>query len=331
MPQHVTQRIPAEAWGRHDAPPNPDETWQESWGFVWHDPLRGAGGVNHVSIQRVRGWADVYNWVAMDGEVVGKYQHLNLPIPSVDFPNWEAGYQKVTTHSDIACRLETSFPDVDVSVDLDYQAFTDPLVFSLDVGGATWGDSHYESVGRASGTVTIDGSPVPVSAMAWQDHSWGPRTMAHLLAHRWILAAFGPDLFMSVLQIITAAGPDPVLMGFVYDAGEIHELERVDGYNARIDDDGNAPLRCDAGIWTKAGHGYNVVGTVRGSSVSSQLDNFWCHDGLATFECGGRLGAGIFETQELRAPAPWDREALGLNLPNASPASYATNGRPAPA
>jgi len=322
---HVTRPIPDHMLGRHEAPEGADESWQESWGFVWHDPLRAAGGIYHLSISRLRGVADVYNWVAYDGKVVGKYQNLNLAPPEQDYPDWVAGGMSITTRSARECRVVSTFEDVDVKLDLDYRAFTDPVTFSLDLGDATWGKDHYETVGRADGTVTIDGDALPVSGFAWQDHSWGPRRMADLLTHRWILAGFGPDLFMSALQIVTPAGPDLVPMGFIYDHGEVHEPVAMT-YEARQADDGHTPLGCDARIWTKAGHGYHVTGTVRGASPSSQLEGFWCTDGLATFECGGRLGAGILETQELRGPAPWHRAVLGLDLPDALPEHAVAGG-----
>lgn len=315
---HLARAIPTDMVGAHQAPDGADESWQESWGFVWHDPLRGAGGIYHISIQRLRGIADVYNWVAYDGEVVGKYQNLNLPLPEKDFPNWEAGGMVVTTQNGRRFRLQSGFAEADVTLDVSYESFTDPITFSLDLGGSEWAPDHYESVGRVQGVVTIDGERLPVSAFAWQDHSWGPRRMADLLTHRWIQAAFGPELWCSVLQITTEAGPQGIPMGFIYDHGAIHSPVAVT-FRSEIGDDGSSPVSCDAHVWTDAGHGYHILGTVRGSSPSSQQEGFWCVDGLATFECGGRLGAGIFETQELRGPAPWHRKVLGLDLAGALP------------
>src|SRR5215210_3843003 len=93
-----------EEFGRHDPGPDAHESWQESWGFSWHDPIRRAGGINHVSIWRNRGVADVWSWVALDGKVVGKYQSLNLPMPEPDFPNWSAGGQNITAEDGRHCR-----------------------------------------------------------------------------------------------------------------------------------------------------------------------------------------------------------------------------------
>jgi hypothetical protein len=105
-------------------------------------------------------------------------------------------------------------------------------------------------------------------------------------------------------------------MGFVCENGKLYGLEKCT-FGARIADDGHSPVGCDAKIRTTAGHGYHVTGDVHTSSASSHLEGFWFTDGLRTFECGGRLGAGIFEVQDLKAPAPWHRAQLGLDLPDA--------------
>jgi hypothetical protein len=314
---HVSRPLPDEMLRRHDPPKGAHESFQESWGFAWCDPIQGAGGINHISIQRLRGHADVFNWIAVGGEVVGKYQHLNLPHPEKDFPDWELGRMKITTESDRRCRIELDHERA--SAELSFEGYTDPITFSLDVDGSSWGSAHYESIGRVTGTVTAGGEPIQVSGVGWQDHSWGPRRWADCLGHRWIMAGFGPELFMSVLQIITEAGPTPVPIGFVYDSGKLHGLERIE-FNAEIADDGHSPSGCDAYIWTDAGHGYHVTGEVALSSVSSHFEGFWINDGLTTFECRGRLGAGIFETQELNRPTSWHRDVLGLDLPDALPA-----------
>jgi hypothetical protein len=85
-------------------------------------------------------------------------------------------------------------------------------------------------------------------------------------------------------------------------------------------DDGHSPAGCDARIWTQSGHGYHVTGEVHTASPSSHLEGFWFTDGLCVYECGGRMGAGILEIQELGGPAPWHRGPLGLDLPDAIPA-----------
>jgi len=302
----VIGEVPENELGRHE--PGPEESWQESWGFSWHDPIRKAGGIHHISIWRNRGIADVWSWTALHGKVVGKYQNLKLPVPDKDFPNWSAGGQTVTTHSGRSCRLEVAYEKS--KLDLNYEAHTDPIAFSYDVDGSSWGGNHYESIGRVNGTVAADGEVVPVSGFAWQDHSWGPRRWADTKSHRWIVAEFGPDFFFSAIQIIRENSPVGVPIGFVYDNGRLHKLSQVT-FGSRISDDGHSPEGCDARIWTDSGHGYRIQGNVHTASPSSHNEGMFFTDGLAVFECGGRLGAGILEIQELKAPAIWHKELLG--------------------
>ena len=297
--------VPEKELGRHEA--GPEESWQESWGFSWHDPIRRAGGINHISIWRNRGVADVWSWTALNGKIVGKYQNLRLPLPEKDFPNWSLGGQTITTHSGRSCRIEVDYDNA--SADLNYEGHTEPLTFSYDVEGSTWGGNHYESIGRVNGTVTAGGEQVAVSGFAWQDHSWGPRRWADTQSHRWIVAEFGPELFLSAIQVIPEQSPVGIPIGYVYDRGSLHKVAQV-SFGARVADDGHSPLGCDARIWTDTGHGYHIIGDVHTSSPSSHDEGMWFTDGLAIFECGGRLGSGIFEIQELRGPAKWHKELL---------------------
>jgi hypothetical protein len=46
--------------------------------------------------------------------------------------------------------------------------------------------------------------------------------------------------------------------------------------------------------------------------VSSHDGGYFVTDVFATFEMGGRLGAGLIQSRELGAPAPWHRAVLGL-------------------
>ena len=68
--------------------------------------------------------------------------------------------------------------------------------------------------------------------------------------------------------MITAASSEPIPVGFVYENGAFHDVERVT-FNSRIGDDGHTPLGCDARIWTKTGHGYHILGET-GSATDEQ-------------------------------------------------------------
>ena len=292
--------------GSHVAPADADEFWQESWFVGWYDPATRAAGFHHLGLQRVRRRADLWSWIALDGAVAGKYQNLRLELPADDLSDLTLGPLHVLTKAPLRSYGVSAAYDNGNRSDIVYEAFTDPFAFSL---GGDIGKDHYESMGRATGSVTVAGTETPISGWAYQDHSWGPRHWGSALAHRWLWATFGPDLFCSVFTFTTPKGR--LDFGYVYDGGEFRGATRADT-GARVADDGHSPLECDARIWTADGRGYRITGRSEVSSVTSHDEGFFVTDAMTTFECGGRLGTGIFEVNELKAPAPWHRDVLGL-------------------
>lgn len=224
----------------HQPGPGADPRWQESWFLAWYDPGGRAGGFHHVGLQRLAGRADVWSWLALDGEVVGKFQSLDLALPEDDLPDLAIGGMQVVTKT-------------------------------------------------------------PLRSLALSAEYPGARTEV-------VYEAFSEDLFCSIFTMTTAAGRQD--FGYVHDAGHFHRVTRMDT-GARVADDGHSPTGCDARIQTEGGRGYRITGTVDVASASSHDDIFFT-DGFSVFECGGRLGSGIFEVHELAGPAPWHRQARGL-------------------
>lgn len=301
------ERILPEDDGTHAVPQDADEFWQESWFLGWYDPAKRAAGFHHLGLQGVRQRADLWSWIAIDGNVVGKYQNLRLPLPADDLSDLTLGPLHVLTKTPLQSYAVSAAYENGNRSDVVYEAFTDPFSFSL---GGDIGKSHYESMGRVTGSVTAGGVETEVAGWAYQDHSWGPRHWGSVLAHRWLWATFGPDLFCSAFTFTTPRGR--VDFGYVYDGGEFRGISRVDT-GARTGDDGISPSGCDARLWTADGRGYHITGSCEVTSVTSHDEGFFVCDGMTVFECGGRLGTGIFEVNELKAPAPWHRELLGLD------------------
>jgi hypothetical protein len=295
--------------GSHPVPPDADEYWQESWFLGWYDPATRSAGFHHLGLQGVRQQADLWSWIALDGAVVGKYQNLRLPLPADDLSDLTLGPLHVLTKTPLQSYAVSAAYDNGVRSDVVYEAFTDPFAFSLDAG-ADIGKDHYESMGRVTGTVKADGREVEIAGWAYQDHSWGPRHWEMLLTHRWVWATFGPDLFCSAFSFTTPRGRKD--FGYVFDSGEFRGVTRLDT-GARVADDGHSPVGCDARIWTVDGRGYSIAGRCEVTSVTSHDHGVFFTDGMTVYECGGRLGTGIFEVSELKGPAPWHRAVLGLD------------------
>jgi len=293
--------------GSHAAPPDADEYWQESWYLGWYDPARRAAGFHHLGLQRVRQRADLWSWIALDGAVVGKYQNLRLPLPADDLSDLTLGPLHVLTKTPLRSYAVSAAYDNGPRSDVVYEAFTDPFAFSL--GDDDIGKDHYESMGRITGTVTVAGTERDVAGWAYQDHSWGPRHWGMLLSHRWLWATFGPDLFCSAFVFNTPKGR--MDFGYVFDGGEFRGITRLE-MGSRVADDGHSPAGCDARIWTADGRGYHITGTCQVTSVSTHDEGVFLTDGMSVFECGGRLGTGIFEVSELAGPTAAHRAELGL-------------------
>jgi hypothetical protein len=178
----------------HQPGPGVDPRWQESWFLAWYDPGARAGGFHHVGLQRLAGRADVWSWLALDGEVVGKFQSLDLALPEDDLPDLAIGGMQVVTKTPLrSLALSAEYPGARTEVV--YEAFSEPFSYTLDVPGADVGKGHYESVGRVTGAVSTGGREATVAGFAFQDHSWGPRNYGSVLTHRWLWAAFSEDLF----------------------------------------------------------------------------------------------------------------------------------------
>jgi len=286
--------------GRHEAPADA-EAWQESWCLAWHDPHRRCGGWHHIGLQRNRGFADVWNWLVVDGRVVGRYDNLRNPLPEEDFPDFTIGGMGIVNHNLRDYGFQAEY-DTGAGAELEYAAYTDPFSYDLRADLIDMGTDHYESHGRITGSVEDGrGKRVAIDGFGWSDHSWGVRDWSQSLAHRWLQANFGPTAFISAWQVMTAT--DRVLAGYIYADGAFHGVQSVQ-FGAGVHDDGYSPARSDTVFWTDTGQGFHVTSTV-GASVPVMHDaSFWMTDGLATFEMGGKLGAGFFEVHERnRVPA----------------------------
>ena len=297
--------------GSHQPPAGADPSWQESWYVGFYDQFRRAVCFSHVGIARVAGRADVWHWVALDGRVVSRFQRLDLPVPDGDMSDFEIGPLHIRTTTPLrGYHVTSEDPEAKVRTDTQYDAFTEPFAYSLDVAGADVGAGHYESIGRATGTITVDGESTDVEGFAFQDHSWGARQLGRLKAHRWVYVTFGDDLFGSIMSFTSDESSKE--FGFVFDGGDFQAIVRAD-FNVRVANDGHSPLGCDVLVWVASGRGYRFTcAQVDVSSPSTHLDGYFVTDGFGVFESGGRLGVGIVEINERKAPSPQHREWLGL-------------------
>lgn len=297
---------------RH-APDCDDCSWQESFFLGWTDVRQGVAGHHHISLCPYLGKAHVWSWLMVDGKEVAREQEHALDLPVDDLRDMRiGGLHFVAGQSIRELALSATFSEA--QVDVAFEGFTDPVHIEISAGKLKLGSKHYESMGTVRGTVRLGDRVITVNGSGWQDHSWGPRRLSSNPAGRWVFAVFGSDLAFSLY--VLAAGGERIIFGYALDQGEIHLIESAET-NFTISDDGISALACDARIWTKSGRGYRIVGEAIGHAPvggPGWTDDglHWWMDGLARFECGGRLGSGILEVSTLKAPTEIIRRTLRL-------------------
>jgi hypothetical protein len=84
-----------------------------------------------------------------------------------------------------------------------------------------WEHSHYEQLGRVSGTVTIAGDAVTFNGTGHRDHSRGPRDFASVLDHAWVDCLFPSGRFFALYRMRLPGGADGVAAACVGDAQTI--------------------------------------------------------------------------------------------------------------
>jgi hypothetical protein len=302
--------IPSTDLRRH-APEAPDPYWQESFFLAWYDARSRCAGHHHISFCPYERLAHVWSFISVDGRVVARSQENAIPLPDGDLDDVTVGVLRFTSGDGGRTVGLTVSGAVEVSIA--YTAFTDPLTLDFNTGGLQLGKGHYESMGWVTGSVTLEGRSIAVTGSGWQDHSWGPRKLGSHKSGRYFWAVFGDDLAFSVYGMDDANGQNR--FGYVLENGVIHPVTGA-SFGAGVADDGASPVSLDARVFT-ARRGWHVTGTADANALVGGAGwadggDFFGMNGLMRYECGGRLGEGLFELTELRSPLA--RHVTELNL-----------------
>jgi hypothetical protein len=306
----MTRKIVLEDVRRHSPDANSPASWQESFYLGWVDLDARAMGTHHISL-RPGGDKDthVWSWVMLDGKVIGRAQQHGLDVPEGDYDDLKVG--------NLHLRIKESLREIDLTAtyddavaDVAFTAACDPLELPLDFDEMKLGDRHYEIMGTVKGTLTHGDRKIPIHAGCWTDHSWGGRDFGSIVSHRWLWASFGADLSMSVFIFVT--NDRLHYQGWVVDGGEIHIVTYAELHSI-VNDDGISPEGCDAIIRTDSLKTYRVKGRCIDTALLGG-HNYCVKNGLTEFECGGRIGSGILEFNDinLSKPTPNMLKELGL-------------------
>jgi len=301
-----TQTLATADHRSHPAPPGADPTWQDAWLMVWFDPIHQAGGFHHVDLRHSQNKACAWSWLGIQGEVLGHYENLDLELPDTDLSELVLGPLSITTHEPLKS-FQVVADHGEAKADVRVEGFTLPPSFNYQTGGMSLAPNHYEAMGRVRGKFTARGESLDINGFAIHDHSWGPRDYGTIRTHRFLVAAFGPDLFLAVMTM--SSDETRRDLGWIYDRGEFHPVVKVNA-GVRVDDDGLSATDSDTRFWTASGEGYRLTSKVHTTSFNTHEGGYFMSVGLADFELGGRLGAGMVEIQELACPTAAQRRLL---------------------
>lgn len=301
--------------GNHE--PSADEWWQESVLFNWSDPRQGLAGQYRLNIHPNRGSATLYTWTQCDGRMLDRRFVTDLPLPAGDLTDASLGGLSIETLTALdSYRIRLSTPEVEL--DVEWTAFMPPIHMDFNIAGATVAQGHYNTLGRASGSLRHDGRDVEINADGFADHSWGVRR-SHLPGSRWLVAVFDPTFFVMAIPILTDQGRH--MVGYVMDQGILGALSSDYDINMGFRDDWITPAGCEASLWDHNGRGYLLrAATVGPSSIQPFGHGKLVTHAPARYECGGRIGRGVLESSSPRRMTPSEIAALDLD-----PASWWLN------
>jgi hypothetical protein len=291
-------------------PPGEDPNWQESSLFCFFDTDTGVAGYHRIGVHPGDGSTRVYSWTTVGGDTVDRRMKVDLPLPDGDTTETQIGGVGIHTVEPLRA-WELSVDGERAQMRCRWEGFSAPLTYSLDSGGSKLATGHYNALGRARGTVDVDGRTVEFNGVRYMDHSWGPRDANSILTHQWLLAIFGEDFWLHVMPVGLPRAN--VMFGYAFKDGTLHHLVEIDtafavGYDNRIARSGSATVLDDGG------RRFTVTGTAVGDSSLQAFGHghFLTHR-AARFECDGRPGMGLLEMGGPRSIPPSEFASLGLD------------------
>ncbi len=223
-------------------PASDDVEWQESVYFAWRDAASGVGGNHRIGNEVNRGTANLWCGVYHEDGTRFRHNDEDLALERVEGHGLAAGPQRLFHDGE---RLRFVLETDECRMDLVLEDEADSLSVSgasafagtKGAAGAIFSNNFHASC-RASGSVTLDGRTVSITASAWRDHSWGVRHWDSFLSSRSFGGSFG-DLQFRYGSMVGANGSF-FRQGSLTDRGEKLDVASA-SMLLHVDDDS---LRC---------------------------------------------------------------------------------------
>ncbi len=201
-----------------------------------------------------------------------------------------------------------SNPFVPVEIDVDWMGISpawggEPRVKQADGSYVSAGDEnqfargHFEQLGRARGTIEIEGRRYEIDGFGQRDHSWGPRYWQNTGAYQWLIMTFGEDMGLMGIRVETEQGERS--RGFFWQkGGPLREFERMEVHTDYTGPD-RIHDRIEARVHLKDG-GEPLVITGKVLSVAPLRNRRagWVtriSEGMTEWRLGDRVGYGMSE------------------------------------
>jgi len=248
-------------------PADADEAWQESVYLAWRDPRTGIGGQHRIGNEQNRETANLWCGVYADSGERFRHNAEGVPLRRCERgAGLECGPQAMFHDGkDLRFLLESEDCRLDLIVQdsQGWVAWIEKSTNALD--GRIYSD-HYNGHCRVSGQASLAGRRYEIDAMAWRDHSWGPRHWDSIVCTRSLGCGFESGLTLSLLTFL---GTDGNLMrrGYVARDGKRVPISEAELWVA-IEEDGvsarGGALACTLEDGTRHDFDFAVTGGMMG-------------------------------------------------------------------
>lgn len=259
---------------------NPGDGWCENYALVANDPEAGINLCLYMGRQPfdVSVWHEILLLSLPDGRVLvwksagrGRFEDggggamvsFRCTDPGRRWTIALDGFTWETTAAALQAAPFSDGPWTRTTIDLEFTAAMPPWILGNNDLENAWEHSHYEQLGRLTGTVRVDGAEWTFAGTGHRDHSRGPRDFRSVLDHAWVNCLFPSGRGFALYRMRVPDGSDGVAVAGVYDGQALRaaavtsmpllaETVDHDTYALLLDVDGS-PVRIQAEIVRSVG------------------------------------------------------------------------------